>query len=74
MNPVIPSIPMRARQKPEYLRRADVLKLAKRNNISKRKVAAIFGPECPARKVLPGATRALYVRVTVLALLGLKDE
>lgn len=78
MNPppqsLVPAIPMRMRPKPEYMRRGDVWKLCQRNRIGKHKFSELFGPECSARVYLTKGGRALYVRSTVLALLGLKDE
>lgn len=55
-----------------YMTYAAVRKLCAKNGISGYKFRIIFGQDCPAKKVLPNCKRAVYVRESVLELLGLQ--
>jgi len=63
-----------AKTQSPYMRRADVVALARKAGVGKHTAAILIGPESKARKVLPGATRAVYVRRVVHELLGLTSE
>lgn len=53
---------------------AEVMALCRRVSVGEHTARKLFWRDCPARKVLPGCTRARYVRREVLKELGLPHD
>lgn len=59
---------------PENITWAEVMALCRRASVGEHTARKLFWREdSPARKLLHGRTRALYVRIEVLRELGLKE-
>jgi len=63
-----------SKRQPENITWAQVMQLARRASVGEHTARKLFWrEESPARKMLQGRTRALYIRIEVLRALGLNE-